>query len=278
MEEKNNNPIILGGGALGGAVARGLKLAGISPIVANPGKKVRDALEKDGIKTTPDDREALAMSGGPVLVALKPWLMEPACSELRTELSGRLCCSMAALVELSVLRYAAPEAHWGRAMANIASAVGAGFTGVTRGDWNDTETETMMSLFSSFGDSVPVEEKDIDGIVGISGSAIAYVFMLLEGFVQGGLAVGLKSELALRAGIGTLIGAAELTRRTGKHPAELKDSVCTPGGTTIAAIRLLEQRGFKSSFIEAVAVAAEQGKIGAEKFRELMKGKIVDRQ
>ncbi len=278
MDVKTLNPVIIGGGALGGSVARGLKRAGIDPVVADPSEAVRQALEARGIKALADSSEALASSNGPVLVALKPWMMMPVCADLKDLLKGRLCCSMAALVEIKGLAFSAPEAHWGRAMTNIASAVGAGFTGVARGSWSDEEMETMMALFRSFGDALVVEEKDIDGIIGISGSAIAYIFSLLEGFIQGGLAVGLKRDLSLRAGIGTLTGAAELVRQSGAHPAELRDQVCTPGGTTIAAIRTLERTGFKSAFIEAVVAAAESGKAGAEEFRNALNAQMENQQ
>ncbi len=264
------NPLIIGGGALGGSVARGLKRAGFLPLVVDPNQAVRQSLSDLGIAVAADAKEALAAHRGPVLLALKPWLMMPVCSDLKDYLAGRLCCSLAALVELKALKFSAPDGHWGRAMTNIASAVGAGFTGIARGDWTDGELETMMGLLGSFGQALTVEEKDIDGIIGISGSAIAYVFSLIEAFIQGGLAVGLRGDLALQAGIHTLIGAASLVRETGEHPAVLRDRVCTPGGTTIAAIRSLERGGFKSAFIEAVVAAAESGKSGAEAFRQVV--------
>ena len=267
MEVKSLRPLIIGGGNLGGAVARGLFRAGVRPLVVQHRGVNFDGLQKDGIEVYETIEEALPLSGqSPVFLALKPWLVCDYCAEHRLLLEGRVVVSCAALVSLSLLREAAPSAHWGRVMPNIASAVGAGFTGVCRGDWSEEELQCVCSLCGLFGDMMVVAEKDLDGIIGLSGSSIAYVFELLEGFMQGGLAVGMKGDLSLRAGIATLAGAAALARESGRHPAELKDSVCTPGGTTIAGIRALQRSGFRSSFIEALVATVERSQAGSAAF------------
>lgn len=259
-------PVVVGGGNLGGAVARGLLRAGVGPLVVQrPGANF-DALVADGVETFAELPPALARSNGPVFVALKPWLVEPWCERNAASLAGRTLVSCAAFVGLDLLKKSAPLARWGRVMPNIAAAVGAGFTGVCRGDWSDDETETVRALCASFGDAVFVAEKDLDGVVCLSGSAIAYVFELLEGFVQGGLAVGMKADVSLRAGIATLKGAAELAAARKEHPAVLKDAVCTPGGTTIAGCRALLKNGFKSAFVEALVATAEKSRAGAAAF------------
>ena len=91
---------------------------------------------------------------------------------------------------------------------------------------------------------------------------------LLEGFIQGGLAVGMKGDLSLRAGVATLVGAAELVRQKNVHPAVLKDAVCTPGGTTIAGLRALQKAGFRSAFVEALVATAEKAQAGAAAFEK----------
>ena len=268
MDVKSLRPIIVGGGNLGGSVARGLKRAGVRPIVVQIREPNFDKLVAAGIETYETLAEALPLASGPIFIALKPWLMQPWCSEHSAALAERTVVSCAALVELELLKKAAPLAHWGRIMTNIASAVGAGFTGVARGDLDNDETETVVGLCRTFGDAMLVSEKDLDGVICLSGSAIAYVFELLEGFIQGGLAVGMKGDVSLRAGIATLKGAAELAALRGDHPAVLKDAVCTPGGTTIAGCRELQKLGFKSAFIEALIATAEKTKAGTEAFNK----------
>lgn len=268
MNVKELRPIVIGGGNLGGAVARGLSRAGVSPVVVQHRGAKFDALMGDGVETAAVLTEALPLARGPVFVALKPWLVESYCAENAAALAGRTLVSCAALVNLELLKKAAPNARWGRVMPNIASAVGAGFTGIVRGDWSDGDFEEVRGLCALFGDAVEVSEKDLDGVICLSGSAIAYVLELLEGFIQGGLTAGMKSDLSLRAGAATLIGAAELVRQKNVHPAALKDSVCTPGGTTIAGLRALQRAGFKSAFVEALAATAEKAGEGAAAFEK----------
>ena len=268
MNVKGLRPIVVGGGNLGGAVARGLFRAGVRPVAVQRRGANFDALAGDGIETVATLAEAAPLGRGPVFIALKPQLIESYCAENAALLAGRALVSCAALVGLELLENAVPNARWGRAMPNIASAVGAGFTGIVRGGWTDDDFEEVRGLCALFGDAVEVSEKELDGVICLSGSAIAYVLELLEGFIQGGLAVGMKGDLSLRAGAATLIGAAELARRKNVHPAALKDSVCTPGGTTIAGLRVLQRAGFNSAFIEALAATAEKAGEGAAAFEK----------
>jgi len=271
MDVKTLRPIIVGGGNLGGAVARGLYRSGIRPVVVQHKGKNFDGLVADGIETYDVIEQALPEGAGPVFIALKPWLIQSYAAEHAGLLAGKTVVSCAALVNLSLLEQAAPDARWGRVMPNIASAVGAGFTGIVRGNWSDEELNMVTSLCRSFGDAVEVSEKDLDGVICLSGSAIAYVFELLEGFIQGGLAVGMKGDVSLRAGIATLKGAAELAAARGEHPAVLKDAVCTPGGTTIAGCRSLLKNGFKSAFVEALIATAEKTHAGTEAFNKAVR-------
>ena len=267
MDIRTTRPLIIGGGNLGGAVARGLARAGVEPIVVQHKGPNFDGLLKDGIETYAAIEECIPLVTGPIFVALKPWLILDYCAQNAARLAGRTLVSCAAMVDIDLLKAAAPEARWGRVMPNIAAAVGAGFTGIVRGEWSDDELATVTALCASFGDAMVVSEKDLDGVVSLSGSAIAYVLELLEGFIQGGLAVGMKSDVSLRAGIATLIGAAQLTAARGVHPAVLKDSVCTPGGTTIAGVRVLQEKAFKSAFIEALVATADKAKAGSAAYR-----------
>lgn len=271
MNVMDLRPVVIGGGNLGGAVARGLAKAGVKPLVVQTKGPNFDGLVKDGIETYATIDEALPLSRGPIFIALKPWLVLPYCSENSALLAGRTIVSCAALVDIVLLRKFVPSAHWGRVMPNIAAAVRAGFTGIVNGNWNESEFATVRELCALFGDEMVVSEQDLDGIVSLSGSAIAYVLDLLEGFIQGGLAVGIKDDVSLRAGLAVLEGTAKLVKQRGIHPAILKDSVCTPGGTTIAGIRVLEDRAFKGAFIDALVATAEKAQQGAAAYRAAQK-------
>lgn len=254
-----DSPVIIGGGALGGAVAIGLAKSGLSPVVSHPKESRLAELEALGLRLTRDNVQALEASAGPVLFAVKPWLVKDVVRALADRLAGRVCCSMAARVSLEELKSCAPGAKWGRAIPNIAAAVGAGFAGVASDDWDEDERNAMLGLFRREGEAVWVGEKDLNAVSTLSGSAIAFVLMAAEAFIQGGLGVGMSCDGSLKAALATFEGAAKLVRETGLHPAALKDSVCTPRGTTIAGLRALEAKGFKSALIEGLIATYNAG-------------------
>lgn len=259
MLDFTDRPVIIGGGALGGAVALGFVRAGGSPLVSHAKSDRVQEFQAAGIRTFTDNKEAVAATEGPVLIAVKPWLVEAVVKELAPLLKGRVCCSMAAKVTLEQLKHWAPEALWGRAIPNIAAAVGAGFAGMSSLDWDVAVKEAMIDLFKTEGGVAWVNESELNMVSAISGSAIAYLFMIQEAFIQGGLSLGLPALQAIDAALSTFEGAARLARETGRHPAALKDSVCTPGGTTIAGLRVLEQRGLKSAIIDALDATCQAG-------------------
>jgi pyrroline-5-carboxylate reductase len=113
-------------------------------------------------------------------------------------------------------------------------------------------------LFAAIGEVVEVPESLMDAVTGLSGSGPAYVALLLEALADGGVAVGLPRATALQLALQTLRGTAELLQQTQRHPALLKDQVCSPGGTTIAGVAALEAGGFRSAVIEAVKAACKR--------------------
>jgi len=103
-------------------------------------------------------------------------------------------------------------------------------------------------------------ERLLDAVTGLSGSGPAYVFLVIEAMADGGVRAGLPRDVAIRLAAQTVLGAAKLVMETGKHPAELKDAVASPGGTTIEGLRTLEELGLRSALIEAVTAAVERSK------------------
>lgn len=118
----------------------------------------------------------------------------------------------------------------------------------------------ISSLFSNLGLSVIVEESQMHAVVGVSGSGPAYVFAFIEALADGAVLNGLPRSVAMKLACQTVIGAGKLCLETQVHPGELKDRVCSPGGTTISAMRQLEKNRFRSAVIEAVTASAEKSK------------------
>ena len=136
------------------------------------------------------------------------------------------------------------------------AAIGYSFNGLIAED----DKEVVKKILSSFGKAIEVPERLMDAVVGVSGSAPAYVFMFIEAMADGAVAEGMPRALAYEFAAQAVMGSAKLMLETGKHPGELKDMVCSPAGTTIAAVRSLEESGFRGSVMDAVIEASEVSK------------------
>jgi pyrroline-5-carboxylate reductase len=132
-------------------------------------------------------------------------------------------------------------------------------TAIALGRHTDKSHQAIaQQLFAAVGEVVEVPEALMDAVTGLSGSGPAYVALMVEALADGGVAVGLPRAIALALALQTVKGTAQLLQETRMHPAELKDRVTSPGGTTIAGIAALEQAGFRSALIAAVRAAAER--------------------
>jgi pyrroline-5-carboxylate reductase len=141
-----------------------------------------------------------------------------------------------------------------RAMPNTPALIGEGMSSVSFGDYvfSDEEKKIIMDLFSSFGKAAELPEKLMDAVVPLSGSSPAYVYMFIEAMADAAVVQGMPRETAYEMAAQSVLGAAKMVLETKEHPGILKDQVCSPGGTTIAAVRSLEENGFRSAVIEAM--------------------------
>ena len=148
-----------------------------------------------------------------------------------------------------------------RVMPNTPALVLEGCSGVCRNDAvSEEEMQLCMKLIGSFGKASEVPEKLMDAVTGLSGSGPAFVFMFIEAMADGAVAAGMPRAQAYTFAAQTVLGSAKLVLETGKHPGELKDMVCSPAGTTIEGVRILEEKGLRSSVMEAVLGAAEKSR------------------
>ena len=140
-----------------------------------------------------------------------------------------------------------------RAMPNTPALLGEGMTGVSYDSslFSLTEKEMIEKKFKSFGKYAVVDEKLMSAVVCASGSSPAYVYMFIEALADSVVKYGVPRKDAYQMAAQTVMGAAKMVLETGKHPAELKDAVCAPGGTTIAGVAALEEWGFRNSIIKA---------------------------
>jgi len=257
----------LGAGKMATALARGFLKAGLaapgSLVASDPFPAARDAFAAATGGRIVESNPAVAADADVLFVAVKPDQVGAVLSGLRPHLhpARHLVISIAAGVPLSRLEAEAPGIRCIRVMPNTPALVGASASayacgaGVTAAD-----AELAERLFGSVGIALPVKESLLDAVTGLSGSGPAYGFLMIEALADGGVAAGLPREVAQKLAAQTLLGAAAMVLETGQHPGALKDAVCSPGGTTIEAMHVLERGGVRGSLISAVRAAAEKAK------------------
>jgi pyrroline-5-carboxylate reductase len=144
-------------------------------------------------------------------------------------------------------------------MPNIASTVDEGATAMAFGEHtSDAQKDMAGSIFKAIGEVVTVAEEQLDAVTGLSGSGPAYIYMVIEALIDGGVKMGLSRDIATKLAVQTVLGSAKLVKISGLHPAILRDQVTTPGGTAINAIHELESHGLRSMLINAVATATRR--------------------
>jgi pyrroline-5-carboxylate reductase len=256
---------IIGAGKIGSAIARGIIRAGLVAkdhvMASDVSDPLRQSIAKElGIKVTPDNGKVCDFADI-VILAVKPQIVDSVLKESARKLGkAKLLVSVAAGVPVSRLEAnLAQGARVVRVMPNIPCVVGAGAAGYAGGEHASTkDMETVGWVLNSFGVAMPVEEKYLDAVTGLSGSGPAYVFLFIEALADGGVQAGLSRDVALKLAVQTVYGAARMALESSKHLGELKDEVTSPGGTTIAGLYALEQRGFRGTVMEAVASATRR--------------------
>jgi len=203
-----------------------------------------------------------AASAAPVVIlCVKPQEAAIAIQQTGVALDGKLLISIAAGLSVATLEKMAPKCRIIRAMPNTPALVGCGATAFTAGaNATQSDKDCAEAIFASVGVVSQVQEKLLDAVTGLSGSGPAYVFLVIEALTDGGVSCGLPTNLARQLAIQTVLGAAELAKETGEHPAILREMVTSPGGTTAAALGELEKHGVRAAFIQAVRAADRRSK------------------
>lgn len=198
-----------------------------------------------------------------IFLAVKPQVADAVLKELKSVLRhDRLLISIMAGISTVYLEgYFSSPTRIVRAMPNTPALVGQGATAICSGSAALAgDMETAESLLSAVGSVFPVSEAQMDSVTGLSGSGPAYVFTFIEALADAGVLEGLPRDTALSLAVQTVLGAAALVQESGAHPAALRDKVCSPGGTTIRAMKTLEKNGFHNAVMEAVMASASRSR------------------
>jgi len=212
------------------------------------------------VKVTSDNVE-VARSAHVLLLAIKPQQMAMVLEELKPYLSPEhLIISIAAGIKISFIE---SRLNAGvrvvRVMPNQPCLVGASASAFALGKHAKPEDrDFVLRVLQSVGIALPVDEKLLDAVTGLSGSGPAFVYVVIEALADGGVLSGLPRDVALKLAAQTVLGAAKTVLETGIHPAAGKDMVASPAGTTIEGLRVLEEAGVRGAFIDAVEAAAKR--------------------
>ena len=210
--------------------------------------------DRFGIETTTDN-SIVAQAADILILAVKPQFFPEVIARIKDEVNAdALIISIAAGKTMDYI-----ETQFGRplklvrCMPNVPALVGEGITSVSRNERvSDEEMKQAMDLLSGMGKTSEIPERLIDAVVGVSGSSPAYVFLFIEAMADGAVAAGMPAQAVL--------GSARMVLETGRHPGELKDMVCSPGGTTIQAVKVLEEKGFRAAVMDAMEACIEKSK------------------
>lgn len=255
----------IGVGNMGGALARSAaaKLPGSSIMLANRSREKAEKLAAE-LGAAVSDNLSIAAEADYIFLGVKPQMLPGVLAELAPVLAGRespfVLVSMAAGTSIEKVQQLS-GVKWPviRIMPNTPASIGKGMILYAPGEEVSREQlDRFLELMSGAGRFTRLEERLIDAGSSISGCGPAFADLFIEALADGGVACGLPRSAAIEMAAQMLLGSAALVLESGKHPGQLKDAVCSPGGTTIQGVRALEKNGFRSAVMEAVIAAYEK--------------------
>jgi pyrroline-5-carboxylate reductase len=255
----------LGGGRMGEALVSGLiRSGGRSPddivVTARREERARELAERHGVSSTLSNVEAVQRAKTLVLT-VKPQDMEALLEQVADAVTPEhLVVSFAAGIRTSfVEKHLSGRVPVVRVMSNVAVLVDEAMSVVAAGaNAEDKHLAVAEELLGYVGRVLRLKETHLDAITATSGSGPAYFFLLAEAMIEACILLGLSRDVATELIIQTMLGSAKMLRDTGKHPVELREMVTSPGGTTIAAIRHLEEAGVRAAFLNAIDAARQR--------------------
>ena len=264
---------ILGAGVMGETVLSGLVRAGWSPdrIIATDRRPLRqlELTARYGITVLENPEAAAAVDT--VVLVVKPQDMTDLLAEIAPALRpGTLVVSLAAGVDTASIEAALPPGTpVVRVMPNTPAQVDEGMAAISPGSASTEEhLARVTEILSATGRVVALPERYQDAVTAISGSGPAYLFFVVEAMIEGGVHLGLPRDTATELVVQTMLGSAKLLRETGEHPTVLRERVTSPGGTTAAAIRQLEDHKVRAAFLSAIEAAHDRSRDLAQAARQ----------
>ncbi len=246
---------------IGGILAKGIVKKDEIIASAATQKTIDKVSEEFGVNVTLDNTEVA--KADIVFLAVKPVYYQEVIDEIKSVVNeNQIIISVAAGKSVEWVENAfGGEKKIVRIMPNTPALVGEAVTAICPNkNVSDEEKKVVSELLSSFGIAQFINENIMDAVIAVSGSSPAYVFMFIEAMADAAVAEGMPRTQAYQFAAQSVLGSAKMVLETGKHPGELKDMVCSPAGTTIEAVKVLEEKGFRSSVIEAMSACADKSR------------------
>jgi pyrroline-5-carboxylate reductase len=256
---------VLGGGKMGEALLAGLLASGWRTpdeivVTGRREERLAELAKQYGVETTLDNGAAVSRADI-VVIAVKPQDIEALLADIaaRVKADQTILSIVAAIPTEFIEERLAVDVPVVRAMPNTPSVVHEGMAGVAPGKHaRDANLAIACEVLGHVGRVATVPESYLDAVTAISGSGPAYFALLAEAMIEAGILLGLSREVSTDLVIQTMLGSAKLLRDEEMHPVELREMVTSPGGTTIRAIRVLEQSGVRAAFLNAIQAAMER--------------------
>ena len=231
--------------------------------------RLRLVSKKFNIKAANDNVEVSSASDV-VILAVKPQSMHPVLSQIAGKISSsQLVISIAAGITLKSIEKYLGKIPVVRAMPNNPCLIGEGITAICGGKFaQEEDMKTAEKIFSCVGDTIRVEERQMNAITALSGSGPAFIYEAIDALTDGGIEAGLPKEMSSSLAIKTALGSIRTLIKTKRSPEELKNTVASPGGTTVAGLRALEEANFKGALKKAVVRASARAKEISEEFEK----------
>lgn len=247
---------LIGGGNMGSAILSGaLRHSVVLPenvSLSDPCPEKTESFRTQGVYVTNDNRE-VARRSDILILAVKPQMFDEVLPPLASITGGKCVVSIAAGISTAYIKKRMPNAHVIRVMPNTPLLVGRGITALVREkDVPDEYFEAVRELFSAAGRTMTVNEDQLNGVIALSGSSPAYFFRLISAMAEEGERMGLSRDQAIWLAAGTMEGAAAMVQGSGKTPEELTRQVCSPGGTTLAALSAFDDGGLNDMVSDAM--------------------------
>ncbi len=256
----------IGCGNMGSAILNGILEAGIvdkeNVLVSARSQESKDRISEEfGVSIVSNDE--VVMKSDIIFLAVKPGVFPTVIEEVKDLISDThmpLIISVAAGMKIKKIEdLFGRDIKLVRTMPNTPALVGEAMSAICVNDnVDDKDKETVKEIFESFGEAEFIPESLMDAVIGVSGSSPAYIYMLIEAMADGAVLSGMPRKQAYKFAAQSVLGSARMVLESGIHPGELKDAVCSPGGTTISAVEVLEEKGFRDAVISAEKAAVDK--------------------